>query len=52
MVATPIALVLLWKKIRFEKAQVKLSGKTAVRVFLLNPAVWLLAALILLMFLG
>ena len=52
VVATPIALVLLWKKIGFEKAQVKLSGNTAVRVFLLNPAVWLLAAVILLMFLG
>lgn len=52
VVATPIALVLLWKKIGFEKAQIKLSGNTAVRVFLLNPAVWLLAAVILLMFLG
>ena len=52
VVATPIALILLWKKIRFEKAQIKLSGNDALRVVLLNPAVWLLAAMIRLMFLG
>ena len=52
VVATPIALVLLWKKIRFEKAQITLSGNDALRVALLNPAVWLLAILIVWMFLG
>ncbi len=52
VVATPIALILLWKKIRFDKAQIKLSGNDALRVVLLNPAVWLLVAVILLMFLG
>lgn len=52
IIGAPIALVLLWKKIRLEKATVRLSKQNAVRIFLVNPAVWLLCGVILFLFLG
>ena len=52
IIGAPVALVLLWKKIHLEKATVRLSKEGAVRVFLVNPAVWLLCGVILLLFLG
>ena len=42
-VAAPIALVFLWKHIRFERAQIPLTPRQWYRVALRNPAVWLLA---------
>lgn len=52
IIGAPVALVLLWKKIRFDQATVHLSAKNSVRIFLVNPAVWLLCGVILLLFLG
>lgn len=52
IVTAPIALVLLRKTIGFRKATVRLSARDAVRVFLVNPAVWLLAGVILLLFIA
>lgn len=50
IIAAPIALALLWKYIRFRKPKTKLSRKDAARVFLLNPPVWLLCAVVILLF--
>lgn len=52
IIGAPVALVFLWKKIRLEKGSVRLSAKNFVRIFLVNPAVWLLCSVILLLFLG
>ena len=50
VVSAPIALVILWKHIRFAPATVKLTRKQFVQVFLLNPAVWLLLGVTVLLF--
>ena len=50
VVGAPIALVFLWKHIRFAPATVKLTRKQFVQVFLLNPASWLLLGVIVLLF--
>ena len=49
-VAAPIALVLLWKQIRFRKSEQPLSARDWVDVAVKNPAVWIFAAVIVLMF--
>ena len=49
-VGTPIALVLLWRRIRFAKAPCRLTAEQWLRAVLINPAIWLLLAFIGLMF--
>jgi len=49
-IGAPIALVLLWRRIRFEKAPYRLTAEQWLRALLLNPAIWLLLAFIGFMF--
>ena len=49
-IGAPIALVLLWRRIRFVKASYRLTAEQWLRAMLLNPAIWLLLAFIGLMF--
>ena len=50
LVGTPIALVLLWKHIKFRKAEAPLTKKEWCRVLLINPGIWFFAAVTVLMF--
>ena len=50
VVTAPIAIALLWKHIRFRQPKVKLTSKQFLRAALLNPAVWLLFGVIVLLF--
>ncbi len=49
-IGAPIALVLLWRRIRFAKAPYRLTAEQWLRAVLINPAIWLLLAFIGLMF--
>ncbi len=49
-VCAPIALALLWKHIRFERGEPRLSAGGWARAALLNPATWLFAALVVFLF--
>lgn len=46
----PIALILLWKKIRFQKASQPVSAAEWRKALLANPAVWILLLLVVLLF--
>ena len=46
----PIALILLWKKIRFQKASQPVSATEWKRALLANPVVWILLLLVVLLF--
>ena len=50
LVLGPISVILLRKHIRFEKGEIKLNAKDFLRIFLLNPSVWVLLLLILVTF--
>lgn len=45
-----VALILLWKKISFARAEDALTGKQWAKVLLLNPASWIFAAAMVFMF--
>lgn len=49
-VCAPIALALLWKHIRFERGETRLTAGGWARAVLLNPATWLFAALVVFLF--
>lgn len=49
-VCAPIALALLWKHIRFERGENRLSAGGWARAALLNPGTWLFAALVVFLF--
>lgn len=51
-VTAPIALALLWKHIRFRKADAPLTSKQWCKAIFLNPAVWLCLGTVLLLFLA
>ncbi|MBQ8214620.1 MAG: CPBP family intramembrane metalloprotease [Clostridia bacterium] len=51
-VTAPIALVLLWKHIRFRKAEQPLSASGWCRALLVNPAVWICLGVVVLLFLA
>ncbi len=50
VVTAPIAIALLWKHIRFRKPKIQLTPKQFLRAVLLNPPVWLLLGVIVLLF--
>lgn len=52
VVLAPVVIALLWKHIRFRRAEVKLTAGQFCKAFLLNPAVWLLLLLLVLPFIG
>ena len=47
----PIAMVAFWKHIRFQKGEVRLSGRLFARTVLENPAVWIVLIVLVSMFL-
>ena len=49
-VTAPIALALLWRHIRFEKGEARLTAGQWARAGLLNPAVWLFLGLVVFLF--
>ena len=49
-VTAPIALALLWRHIRFERGETRLTSRQWARVGLLNPAVWLFLGLVVFLF--
>ena len=52
VIAAPIAIALLWKYIRFRRAKPPMRPGDWCRAALLNPAVWVLAGVIFILFLG
>ncbi len=48
---SPLAIVLFWKQIKFQKAQDPLSASDWCAVLLKNPAIWIVAVLIVALFL-
>ncbi|MBE6602567.1 MAG: CPBP family intramembrane metalloprotease [Ruminococcaceae bacterium] len=50
IIATPVALALLWKYTRLPKSPSQPSKKCIARAFLTNPAAWILALVIILLF--
>ena len=51
MLLSPVALALLWKHIRFTKGEVRPTASQLAKAMLVNPATWLMIAVILMMFL-
>ena len=49
-VVAPVTIALVWKHIRLRKGEVELTFGLFVKIFLLNPAVWLLLGVIVLLF--
>ncbi|MBQ8431503.1 MAG: CPBP family intramembrane metalloprotease [Clostridia bacterium] len=52
IIATPVAIVLLRRYLRLQKSRAPLSPAQWAKVLLLNPGVWILALVILYLFLG
>lgn len=51
-IIAPITVILVWRHIRFRKGEVKLTASQLRDAFFLNPAVWLLLAVVALLFFG
>ncbi len=51
LIGSIVAIALLWRRVRFHRAEQPLNARQWVRVLLLNPAVWIFAGVAILLFL-